>query len=283
MDMTFKGLSFGDESNYLITKIDGWEDRPETTNGSTPHPRRLGSWVGGLSSVKRVVTVDLEILADRDADNSTTLPKYQLSRALAMDDVESPLLLDLGYEIPREIIFARATAFDMPTVRNYGRKQTASIEFTATDPRRYSTAINYAETGLPVAMRGNLYPINYGRYAQVITPDNRGEAVVQNTGNSPSPPTYKIVGPVRNPTITVLGPNKFRRRIQFNINLASGEVLLAKPAYGEVTVGGAQRRGITSGALMEDMEVPAGTSTVTLGGTGTSSAKLTVSWRDANL
>lgn len=283
MDMTFKGLSFGDNSNFLITNIDGWEDRPETTNGSTPHPRRLGSWVGGLSSTKRVVTVDLEILADRANDGSTTLPKNKLSKALAMDDEESPLMLDLDYYLPREIIYARVTGFDMPTSRNYARSQKALIEFTATDPRRYSVGMNYATTGLPVLLRGAAYPITYGRYAAVITPDARGEAIAQNEGNTATPPTYKLVGPVRNPTITVLGPKNFRRRIQFNVNLASGETLLAKPAAGTVTVDGAARRGITSGALIEDMELPAGISTVTLGGTGSGNAKLTVSWRDANL
>lgn len=280
--MTFNGLSLGDGSDYLITNIDGWEDRPETTNGSTPHPRRLGSWVGGLSSVKRVVTVDLKILATRQ-DNLTTIPKSLLTRALAMNDEESPLVLDLGYGIPTEQIFARVTAFDMPTVRGYGREQPALVEFTATDPRRYSIQVNSAQTGLPVALRGNAYPIAYGRYAEQITPENRGEAVVQNIGNSPATATYRIVGPVKNPTITVNGPKGFRRRIQFNVNLASGEVLYAQSAYGSVEVGGSARRGITTGALMEDMEVPSGTSTVALGGAGSTNAKLTVSWRDANL
>lgn len=283
MDLTFKGLSFGDGTDYVITGIDGWEDRPETTNGSTPHPRRLGSWVGGLSSVKRVVTVDLQILGKRDDNNQTTIPKRNLTIACAMDDEESPLVADLGYGIAPEQIFARVTALSLPTAKGYGRQQTASVEFTATDPRRYSIQTNYAQTGLPVAVRGNTYPIPYGRYAQTITPGNRGEAIVQNIGNASSPPTYRIVGPVRNPTITVSGPRNFRRRIQFNVNLAPGEVLEAQAAYGSVRVGGADRHGITTGALVEDMEIPPGTSTVALGGSGSGSATLTVYWRDANL
>lgn len=282
MDMTFKGLSLGDNSNYLITNIDGWEDRPETTNGSTPHPRRLGSWVGGLSSVKRVVTVDLTVLGDRTNDNLTTLPKRNLSKAFAMDDNESPLMLDLGYGLDPEIIFARVTAFGLPTTRGYGQQQHASVEFTATDPRRYSIQTNTATTGMPVPLRGEAYPIAYGRYTQEVTPRDRGEAIVQNIGNSPSPATYQIVGPTQNPTVTVMGSGGYQRRIQFNVNLASGEVLIGQSANGTVTVGGAERRGITSSALMEDMDIPAGVSTVRLGGSG-SSAKLTVSWRDANL
>lgn len=282
MDMTFKGLSLGDNSNYLVSGIDGWEDRPETTNGSTPHPRRYGSWVGGLSSVKRVVSVDLQILGSKETDWLTTSPKQKLREALAMDDVESPLLLDLGYGIRPEIIFARCTAFSMPTVRGYGRIQTASIEFTAADPRRYSVNENTSTTGLPVKMRGSEYPIPYGR-ANVITPSNRGEAIVQNVGNASSPASYKIVGPVKNPTITVAGAKDYRRRIQFNLNLAAGETLVANPSMGTITVDGVARRGVVSGALLEDMEIPPGNSTVTLGGTGSTAARLTVSWRDANL
>lgn len=283
MEMTFNGLSLGDESNYLITGIDGWEGRSETTNGSTPYPRRLGSWVGGLSSVKRVVSVDLEILSDRNTDNLTTVPKRNLSRACAMADEETPLMLDLGYGMQPEMIFARVTALTIPTSKGYGQRQIAMLEFTASDPRRYSIQTNTATAGIPVPLRGNTYPITYGRYAQVITPDNRGEAVVQNIGNAPSPPTFRIVGPVRNPTITVAGEKGYRRRIQFNLNLAAGEALVATPATGTVTVDGTARRGIASGALIEDMELPAGTSTVALGGTGSNTAKLTVSWRDANL
>lgn len=282
MDITYKGLSLGDDTNYLATGIDGWESRPEITNGSTPHPRRLGSRVGGLSSVKRVVTIDFEILGDPQDNYLTTLPKRKLASIMALDDDESPLMLDLGYGIPPEIIFARVTSFTVTTERGYGRKQPAFIEWTATDPRRYSINVSEAVTGLPVAVRGVPYPITYGRYPDMITPANRGEAVVQNIGNSPTPATFRIVGPVNTPTVTVAG-KRGPRRIQFNVNLVSGEVLTASTADGSVTVGGAARQGLTSGALLEDMEVPAGTSTVALGGSGSSAARLTVSWRDANL
>lgn len=274
----------GDESNYRVTHIDGWEDRPETTNGSTPRPHRKGSWAGGLSSVKRVVSVDLDVLGDPQNSYLTTGPKQQLRTVMAMDDDESPLMVDLGYGIPPEIIFARVTAFTMPTIRGYGRHQPALVEWTATDPRRYSINVNKAEAGLPTPVRGISYPIKYGRYPELITPANRGEAVVQNIGNSPTTATYRIVGPVKNPTITIAGPGGYRRRIQFNVNLVAGEVLYAETAYGTVEIGGTPRQGIATGALLEDMELPVGTSTVQLGGQGVSAAaKLTVNWRDANL
>lgn len=283
MDITYKGLSLGDDTEYLVTSIDGWESRPEITNGSTPYPRRLGSWVGGLSSVKRVVSMDFQIIPSAANNYLTTVAKQRLSSVMALDDNESPLMVSLDYGIPPEIIFARVTAFDAPTTRGYGRTQNVFIEWTAADPRRYSLSTNSAQTGLPVAVRGVPYPITYGRYpADLITPANRGEAIIQNIGNAWTPATFTIVGPVTNPTITVAGKNG-PRRIQFNLNLAAGEQLTAHTVDGSVHVGGAERQGITSGALMEDLELPAGTSTVALGGSGSGAARLTVTWRDANL
>ena len=281
MDMTFKGLSLGDDSNYVITSIDGWEDRPETTNGSTPYPRRLGSWVGGLSATKRVVTVDLEILGDTSSYLTTT-PKRALARALAMDDVESPLVLDLGYGIAPEQIFARVTAFSMPTVKGYGQRQSASIEFTATDPRRYSLNYNSAVTGLPTPIRGVEYPIQYGKYTAVLTPSNRGEAVLQNLGNAEAPAIYRITGPSPQPSITVTNGGHVRRTY-FNLPLAPGEVLQIDTGAGLVTVNGAVRNGITAGALVEDLGLPAGQCAVALGGAGSAQTSLSVMWRDANL
>lgn len=282
MDITYKGLSLGDDTEFIVTGIDGWETRPEITNGSTPHPRRLGSQVGGLSSVKRVVTVDLTISPTAKSDYLTTAPKRQLQQIMSLEDAESPLMMSLDYGLPPEIIFARVTAFDLPIARGYGRSQEAFIEWTATDPRRYSLQVNASQTGLPVAVRGMAYPIKYGRYPELITPANRGEAVVQNVGNSRTPATFVITGPVRNPTITVAG-NGGPRRVQFNVNLVAGERLTANTSDGTVWIGGAARQGITSGALMEDMELPAGTSTVALGGQGSNAARLDVSWRDATL
>lgn len=284
MEITFKGLNVGDDSNYVVTNIDGWESRPEITNGSTPYPNRLGSWQGALSSVKRVVTVDLAILGDPNDSYNTTGPKRALSRVMNLDDEESPLLMDLGYGSLPEIINCRVTAYTLPTQQGFGRRASASIEFTATDPRRYSVELNTSTTGLPVPLRGMAYPIKYGKFPGLLTPANRGEAVIQNLGNSKSPGVYTITGPVNSPHITIDDGKGRLIRTQFNANLAPNEVLVADSATGTVTIGGAARNGVASGALVQDLELPPGLSTVALGGGGASNAaSLTVSYRDANL
>lgn len=282
MEVTYRGLQINLANNYLIVEIDGWEDLPSVTNGSAPKPTRNGSQLGGLTSPNRVITLTLDVLGDPMNGHETTVPKYKLRKVMTMHDDEQPLLVDLGFGIEPEIAFVRVTALEMPTSRGYGHKQRVVIEFTATDPRRYSPKQYTARTGLPTPVRGTLYPLSYGRYPEVLVPEHRGEAVLQNLGNFEAPAIYRLTGPARTPSVTVVN-GKSIHRTHFNVDLAANEILVADTAKGTVTVKGAARNGITSGALVEDLGLPPGQCTVKLGGTGNSSTSLAVSWRDANL
>lgn len=282
MEVSFKGLRMNVDNNYLIVEIDGWEGMPDVTNGSSPRPTRNGSVLGGLTSPDRVITLTMDILGDPENDYLTTVPKRKLRQVMTLNDVESELKIDLGYGEDPEIVFARVTALEMPTGAGFGHMQRVVIEFTATDPRRYSPVINTARTGLPTPVRGVQYPIPYGRYATVLTPENRGEAVLQNLGNSETTAVYKITGPSPKPSITVTNGGHVRRTY-FNLALAAGEVLVVSTADGKVTINGAARYGIASGALVEDLGLPSGQCSVKLGGTGTTQTSLSIAWRDANI
>lgn len=281
MIVQFKGLDLGDDSDYIVTSLDGWESRPEITNGSSPRPHSLGSWVGGLGSQKRVITLDLLIPGLIADGNQTTIPKSQLRRAMGLDDQEQPLLIGLDYGATPQISFARVTAFDMPTKRGYGRKQEAFIEFTATDPRIYSTGVYSATTGLPTPPRVHPYPLTYGQYALAPTGAQRGEAQVENQGNVPTPAIYRITGPSAGPVITVTGEGGAQKRTTFHTPLAVGEVLEVNTDKNTITLNGASRNGQSSGALAAHLELPPGKAVVSLGGTGSDETQLTVKWRDA--
>lgn len=283
MLVQFKGLDLGDGSDYIVTALDGWESRPEVTNGSAPRPHSLGSWVGGLGSQKRVITMAVTIPGLLSDGNQTTIPKAKLRQVMGLDDEESPLLIGLDYGTTSEIAYVRVTSFDMPTRKGYGQMQEAFIEFTATDPRKYSNGIYKATTGLPTTLRANLYPLTYGLFPVQPTEANRGEAAVENLGNAPAPVVYKIVGPSPQPHITVTYPNGKQKRTIFNTPLAKNEVLEADTATGVVTVGGGVRTGQTTGALIQHLEIPPGQSTITLGGLGSDNTSLSASWRDATL
>lgn len=283
MLVQFKGLDLGDGSDYIVTALDGWESRPETTNGSAPRPHSLGSWVGSLGSQKRVITLSVKIPGLLSDGNQTTVPKAKLRHVMGMDDDESPLLIGLDYGMTYEIANVRVTSFDMPTKKGYGQLQEAFIEFTATDPRKYSNGMYKATTGLPTTSRANLYPLTYGMFPIQPTGANRGEAAVENLGNAPTPVVYRITGPSPQPTITVTYPNGKQKRTIFNTPLAANEVLEADTVTGLVTVGGGVRSGQTSGALVQHLEIPPGLSTVTLGGLGSDATSLSAAWRDATL
>lgn len=283
MIIQFKGLDLGDGSDYIVTGIDGWESRPEVTNGSAPRPHSLGSWVGGLGSQKRVISLDVIILGLDSDGNQTTIPKAKLRQVTGLDDTEQPLLIGLDYGSTPEIANVRVTAFEMSTNKGYGRRQSAVIEFTATDPRKYSNGVYKATTGLPTTSRANLYPLVYGPFPIPPTAVDRGEAIVENLGNAPTPVMYRIIGPSPQPSITVTYPDGKQKRTIFNTPLATNEVLEADTVTGMVTVGGGVRTGQTSGALVQHLELPPGQSTITLGGLGNDKTTLSATWRDATL
>jgi hypothetical protein len=215
--------------------------------------------------------------------NRTTIPKAKLRQAMGLDDTEQPLLIGLDYGSTPELANVRVTAFEMSTNKGYGTLQRAVIEFTATDPRKYSNGIYKATTGLPTTSRANLYPLTYGLFPTPPTSVDRGEAAVENLGNAPTPVVYKITGPSPQPMITVTYPNGRQKRTIFNTPLATNEVLEADTATGVVTVGGGVRTGQTTGALVQHLELPPGLSTITLGGLGSDKTSLSATWRDANL
>jgi hypothetical protein len=239
--------------------------------------------VGGLGSQKRVITVALTIPGLASDGYRTTIPKAKLRQVMGLDDEESPLLIGLDYGMTAEIANVRVTSFDLPTRKGYGQLQEAFIEFTATDPRKYSNGIYKATTGLPSTSRANLYPLTYGTFPLQPTEAQRGEAAVENLGNAPTPVVYKITGPSPQPNITVTYPNGKQKRTIFNTPLANNEVLEADTATGVVTVGGGVRTGQTTGALVQHLEIPPGQSIVTLGGLGSDKTSLSATWRDATL
>lgn len=283
MEVTFKGLHINVANNYLIVDIDGWEDLPDVTNGSSPKPTRMGSQLGGLTSPKRVITLTLDILGDPESDYLTVVPKRNLRKVMTLDDAESELRVDLGFGMEPEIAYVRVTALDMPTSMGYGYTQRAVIEFEASDPRRYSPIEYTARTGIPTPVHGVDYPIQYGRYLTVLTPANRGEAMTQNAGNTPTPAVYTLRGPGDKTSLTVTN-GEHVRKAHFNLKLAAQDQLRIDTKDGSITLNGSARYGITTGALVQDLELPAGVSAVKLETTGgTNSTSLVVAYRDANL
>lgn len=281
MIVDFKGLNLGDDGDYIVDEINGWEGRPEVVNGSVPRPRHNGSVRGALLAHKRVITLDLTIPLD-PATGSTTLPKQKLREVMGIDDEETELRVGLDYGSAPEIVWARVTSFDIPTQKGYGRQQRAFIEWTATDPRRYSETPYVAETGLKTRPSGQTYPMT-GTFAYAGAPGKPGAFQALNAGNAETMPLFTIRGPISNPSIFIQD-DKGRRVIRFELTLAASETLTVNTSTGAVFIGkDTDRFDKARGALVEDMYLRPGVSTVGLTGSSTANPLLKMVWRDANL
>lgn len=281
MLVRFNGLDLADASKYLITGMTGWDDTPEVVSGSAVRPRRHGSWPGGLLVPKRVVSIDLEILGDRSSDNTTTAALKALRKAMALDDTERPLTIDLDYGLGTEEINARVTSLLLPMRQGYGQRRMAHIELTASDPRRYFAAWNSKTFGTRTRNAIPVYPVKYPKkYAGYGNP---GDLVAVNEGGVSTPPVFRIRGPIGMPSISIKDAHG-TRKITFDLSLGPSQELVIDVQAGTAKVGATNYYGDSRGALLEDMFLRPGTSTIHFSGTGNTSslARLTAAWRSAN-
>ena len=284
MYVAFNGLQLGDGTNYVIRSIDGLDSLPDVSIGMVAKPRRHGSWLGGKLGIKRVVTIELDVIGDLTDDNRTTKPKLALQNACQLSDVEVPLEFDLGEGEPPCYVMASVTSFDAPITQGYLRRRPVVIEFTATDPVKYGMSPKNQATTPPKAPPATPYGVAYG-FAYSEGTATSGTFTVSNAGNTRSNTRITIKGPVNNPTVT-LTDGQATRTARFNVNLVTSDLLVIDSKENTVLLNGADRLNVASGALVADMFVRPGTTTVEFGGifnpASNPEATLTVEWRDTS-
>jgi hypothetical protein len=280
MLVRFNGLNLADESKFVITGIDGWDDMPDIVSGSAVRPRRHGSWPGGVLATKRVVSLDVLILPGQDGTVTANL--LALRKAMALTEKEHPLTMDLDYDLGEEEINARVTSLLLPVSAGYGSRRMAHIEFTASDPRRYKALWFSKAFGTRTRSVVPSYPIKYPKgYTQYGKP---GDLTVVNDGFIDTPPMLRIRGPIQTPSITITDTQGVRK-MTFDAYVAAGRELVVDVQNGTAKQGSTSFYGDTRGALLEDMSLRPGVSTIHFAGTGNSSqnARLHVEWRSASL
>jgi Phage tail protein len=282
MRIAFNGLELGDDSLYNVTSIDGLDSLPDLTIGMAPKPRRHGSWLGGKLAQKRVITLSFDILGDPNDDWRTTKPKNALVNAFQLMDVELPLIFEMDYGETPVLVHASVTSLDLPIAANYSRQRSGTVEFTCTDPMKYATESKTGKASPPTTPDAAAYGQPYG-FAYSVTTGLSGTFNASNTGNSPAPVIYKIVGPITRPVIT-LDDAAGTRSTRFEVTLKASDRLEVDTAMNRVTVNGADKFGSTSGALIADLTMKPGDTTVAFTGENTGGAvppSLTATWRDA--
>jgi len=278
----FNGLDLADESLFNVTSIDGLDSLPDLTIGMAPKPRRHGSWLGGKLAQKRVITIGLQILGDPSNDYRTTKPKNALVNALQIQDVELPLIFELDYGDQPQMVYASVTALDLPIKQDYSRLREAVIEFTCTDPMKYAAVAKQRTAAPPSVPAATPYGGNYG-FAYSVTTGLSGAITADNNGNSPSPAIYRMRGPITRPAITLVD-SVGTRTVRFNVTLKASDELYVSSSANRVLLNGADNYGAANGALVADLVIRPGETTVTFTGDDTGGPvppSLTVEWRDA--
>jgi hypothetical protein len=283
MRIAFNDLEMGDDTLYNVTSIDGLDSLPDLTIGMAPKPRRHGSWLGGKLAQKRVISMSFEILGDPGDDYRTTKPKNALTSAFQIMDEELPLNFELDYGEDPVMVYASVTALDLPITQGYSRLRKGTVEFTATDPHKYAAVPRKGTARFPVTPGAAPYGQAYG-FAYSVTTGLSGTFKAKNDGNSPAAAVYEFTGPVTNPTIT-LSDKDGRRRTTFNLTLKEKDRLRVSTDINRVLLNGEDRFGSATGALVADLTIKPGTTTVSFTGKNTGgdvAPSLSAEWRDAS-
>ncbi|MGW8374258.1 hypothetical protein [Streptomyces sp. ODS28] len=224
-DIRYGELLLGPRSPYRWTKLTGWEALPELDSGDVPRPSAHGAWPGQLLSQSRTLTFEEMIVRAPAAQIGAVVDALTAATALGKDEV--PLLVCLDERGPL-LSWARTTKRDVPASVGYalGTITEAALELTATDPRRYTPAVQHAVVGLPEPCLP--WHADHGHGPRGI-PASTGDLLVHNLGSAPTHPVVELWGPVDTPR---LGNAATGAVLEYELLLDEGERLTIDTSNG---------------------------------------------------
>jgi hypothetical protein len=135
-------------------------------------------------------------------------------------------------------LFCTVMQASAPLIKWEGRNVLSfSIELFACDPRLYSDVLLSASTGLPSSVGGMMFPYAFGgdgsqwAFTELVT---SGTVTLNNDGNTDSPVTIKITGPVVNPMVE----HSSGKRLQLLQTLGAGHYVVFDGASKQVLLDG---------------------------------------------
>jgi hypothetical protein len=158
----------------------------------------------------------------------------QLAAATPIDaEDEQPLVVQFDDETPL-VIFARCTRRAVAVSRtNRVGFTRGSIQFEASDPRKYSLIESQATTQLPQPETGLVWPLNWP--LAFGNPGSTGNISATNSGDAPTHPVFEIKGPCSKPSITNIGTGAL---LEYDIDLSSTDTLYIDTGQETVTLNG---------------------------------------------
>lgn len=240
------GLLLGPGTPYQIEAkgISGWDDLPALDTADVPRPDQHGAWPGARWAKPRTVGASVWLLPEARRQAGATLREFRAATGLGGGEAW------LAVRLHGETLACRARVSRrvVPQDRGYVTQGAAktSLQWIATDPRRFETQERRAGTTLPKPESGLLWqepggatgkglawPLDWGTAGQA------GTVGMANSGSATAHPVIELRGPVQRPQLTRLTDG---RRISYDIALGAGDVLTVDTQAGTVLLNGTTSR-----------------------------------------
>lgn len=261
------------------TGLVGWDDLPGMDSADVPRPTAPGAWPGDLYPQSRVITVQMSVHND-GAGHAANIATLRAATTATLAG-ETPLAVQLAGQLT--FCSVRCLQRSLPNGDNYagGRTPLATLQFEATDPRRYSAALLSAVTAPPVASGGITWPVTW----PLTWPAGSagGSVNIANAGDYNTPLIITIRGPLTTPAIYRQDSGDV---LELNTTMAAGDVAVIDTLAGTITI-----NGTVTQTLLTDRSAPVTSFLMPPGSTGLAlraavtdpSASVTVTWRSAYL
>ncbi|MEU9066190.1 phage tail protein [Streptomyces sp. NPDC048306] len=286
------GLLMGPGTPYEIdrTGITGWDDLPVLDTGDIVRPDQHGAWPGARWAQPRLIGASVWLLPRTAGQARAVAAAFRA--ATGADGGEQWLAVRLHGETLA--VRARVSRRVVPQDRSFvvhGASRT-SLQWTATDPRRFGTVLREARAHLPAPEPGLDWPLTPGATPAGLhwplewgTSGSAGTCTAVNRGGAAAHPVIEFRGPVRQPALTRLADG---RRLRYDIVLGPQDVLTVDTESGTVLLNGTTSRLYTAApdsAPEQLFHLPPGSTELAFRAGDTTPdprASATLRWRDAH-
>lgn len=277
--MQYGNLLMGTGTPYRIAAggLRGWDDLPPLDLADVSRPSADGAWPGSIYSGERTIETDLNIYVSDASTYAATLAA--LRAATAPSGGEQPLvirfggqLLQCGVRCTGRVVGADGYALGADRV---------ALKWTASDPRRYTTAATVATTAPPTAGSGFTWPITWP--LSWGTSGSGGTVYVTNGGDWNTPLVITVTGPLTTPAVYRQDTGDV---LELNVTLAASDVVVIDTLADTLTLNGSPAKNLLTdrSAPVNSFLMPSGSTGLALRAAVTnSSASMTAVWRSAYL
>lgn len=279
--LQYRGYVLGDEVNTFVDSVTGWDDLPGIDNANTLRPSEHGAWSGRKLATQRIITWEGRFAPSPETWDSE-LQRLIAATAVPVATEEYEIAVRLHGDT--SVAFGAITGRALPAGREYGYYgANLTIQFTCSDPRKYSTGEHVWTLYLPPFVTSGLsYPLSYD--LDYGDSQDFSSATLVNDGNVLTPAVYEFSGEMVNP---ILINSTTGLRLGFNITLTASDTLTVDTKNGTVLLNGTADRLYTrmlTSAPISSFGLASGNNTFQIvASSWTDPAGVSITWRDATL